>query len=221
MGVQKSFLDAVKSRRTYYALKASSPIPDSRIQELVRTTVLEAPSSFNSQSTRLVVLLKAEHEKLWDATKEILRTIVPADKFAPTEKRIEGFRNAYGTILFFEDPAVVKELQANLPLYSDKFPVWYGRIRFPYQQIYTHLILFRSEHTSAIHQYILWTALEAEGLGANLQHYNPLIDRRVQAEWNVPEDWSLKAQLVFGTPAGLPGDKTRKPVEERVKVYGK
>jgi len=98
MGVQKSFLDAVKSRRTYYALKASSPIPDSRIQELVRTTILEAPSSFNSQSTRLVVLLKAEHEKLWDATKEILRAIVPADKFAATEKRIEGFRNAYGTV---------------------------------------------------------------------------------------------------------------------------
>jgi len=49
-----------------------------------------------------------------------------------------------------------------------------------------------------MHQYMLWTALEAEGCGANLQHYNPIIDIKAKDHWKVPMDWSLKGQLVFG-----------------------
>lgn len=68
----------------------------------------------------------------------------------------------------------------------------------------------------------VWTALEAEGLGCNLQHYNPLIDVRIQTEWNVPPVWNLKSQLVFGTPApdSALKDKTFNPLEDRIKVYG-
>jgi predicted oxidoreductase (fatty acid repression mutant protein) len=66
----------------------------------------------------------------------------------------------------------------------------------------------------------VWTALELEGLGANLQHYNPLIDQKVSQTWSIPADWQLKAQLVFGTPAGQTYEKTFKPLEERVMVFG-
>ena len=66
----------------------------------------------------------------------------------------------------------------------------------------------------------MWTALEKEGFGANLQHYNPLIDEKIAATWNVPQNWSLKSQLVFGKPAGQPYPKTFKPLEERVFVHG-
>ena len=66
----------------------------------------------------------------------------------------------------------------------------------------------------------VWTALEQEGFGANLQHYNPLIDQQISATWNVPANWSLKSQLVFGKPAGQPFEKTFKPLEERVFVHG-
>ena len=72
-----------------------------------------------------------------------------------------------------------------------------------------------------MHQFALWTALEAEGFGANLQHYNPLIDVKAKSEWNVPLTWKLRAQLVFGGKAGEPGEKTFKPVEERLFVHGK
>lgn len=78
-------------------------------------------------------------------------------------------------------------------------------------------------HSDGAHQISLWTALELEGLGANLQHYNPLIDEKVRAEWKIPADWELKAQLVFGTPkegSGEPGPKTFKPVEERFLTFG-
>ena len=75
-----------------------------------------------------------------------------------------------------------------------------------------------------MHQYMLWTALEAEGLGCNLQHYNPLPDQKVSEVWGVPLEWSLKAQLVFGTPAEgarekLP-EKAMQPIKERLFVYG-
>ena len=71
-----------------------------------------------------------------------------------------------------------------------------------------------------MHQFTIWTALEAEGLGCNLQHYSPLIDAKVAERWDVPKDWVLNAQLVFGTPAAPAGDKTFMDVGERFKVFG-
>jgi uncharacterized protein len=66
-----------------------------------------------------------------------------------------------------------------------------------------------------------WTSLEQEGLGASLQHYNPLIDQQVANTWGIPQDWSLKAQLVFGKPTGQPGEKQFAPIDDnRLFVYG-
>ena len=71
---------------------------------------------------------------------------------------------------------------------------------------------------------MLWTAFEAEGLGCNLQHYNPLPDERAAATWDIPLEWSLKAQLVFGTPQDGARENLPKldkvPIDERLKVYG-
>lgn len=69
-------------------------------------------------------------------------------------------------------------------------------------------------------QWLLWTALELEGLGANLQHYSPLIDEKVAATWKLPASWKLNAQLVFGGRAAEPGEKQFKPLDERVKFFG-
>jgi predicted oxidoreductase (fatty acid repression mutant protein) len=67
----------------------------------------------------------------------------------------------------------------------------------------------------------VWTALSSEGLGANLQHYSPLIDEQIQKTWNIPANWKLDAQLVFGTPTGAPHEKAFAPLEDRFKVFGK
>lgn len=78
-----------------------------------------------------------------------------------------------------------------------------------------------------MHQYYMWTALEAEGLGASLQHYNPIIDQKAKNHWKIPQEWELQAQLVFGGYAdgareGIDkGGKQFKPVEERLFVHGK
>jgi len=73
-----------------------------------------------------------------------------------------------------------------------------------------------------MHQFTLWAGLEAEGFGCNLQHYNPIIDQKAQDFWKIPQQWSLRAQLVFGGRAEQPSEKTFKPVEgERLFVHGK
>jgi predicted oxidoreductase (fatty acid repression mutant protein) len=74
--------------------------------------------------------------------------------------------------------------------------------------MYAHQFGDWSEHTNAMHQYALWVALEAEGFGANLQHYNQVIDQKAAQHWNIPLEYKLRAQLVFGGHAGGPPEKT-------------
>jgi predicted oxidoreductase (fatty acid repression mutant protein) len=194
------FLAAIKNRRTLYAISKASPIPDSRIQEIVEDAVLHTPSPFNSQSGRAVVLFGQHHDKLWDITTDVLRAIVPPDQFQSTHDRMNSFRAGHGTVLFFEDFKVIEQLQQKFAAYQDRFPVW-------------------SQHSNGMLQLVVWTAIEAEGLGASLQHYNPLIDEKVKAEWKLPESWQLIAQMPFGTPTAPAGDKEFQPISERVKVF--
>ena len=102
MASSKSFFNAVKDRRSIYALNKESPIPDEAIEELVKQTVLHAPSFFNTQSARLVVLLKKEHDLFWDMVKEVLKPMVPEDQFAATEQRLSMFRGGYGTVSLYQ-----------------------------------------------------------------------------------------------------------------------
>lgn len=199
--MEKSFMEALKHRRTYYAITNQSPISNKQIEELVDFAVTHVPSAFNSQSTRVVLLLGENHRKLWQIVKDTLRKIVPAEAFKATEAKIDGsFACGYGTVLFFEDQTVVKGLQDMFSAYKDNFPVW-------------------SLQTSAMHQLAIWTLLEDAGLGASLQHYNPLIDEEVRRTWNLPESWSLIAEMPFGLPVSEPGEKEYKPLADRVKVF--
>lgn len=73
-----------------------------------------------------------------------------------------------------------------------------------------------------MNQFIVWTALSVEGLGCNLQHYQPNFSIETLKGWGIDPSWKMRAQLVFGAPVGGPrgGEKTFKPLEERVKVFG-
>ncbi|BFH68515.1 nitroreductase [Paenibacillus dendritiformis] len=198
--MSKEFLEAIKKRRSIYAISKESVLSDEQLERLIGEAVLHTPSAFNSQSARVVVLLKEQHDKLWDLTTETLRQVVPAENFGPTEEKMRSFRNGYGTVLYFEDQTVIEGLQEKFALYKDNFPVW-------------------SEQSSGMLQLVVWTALEAEGYGATLQHYNPLIDDAVRKEWNLPSTWKLIAQMPFGKPTAEPGEKQFQPLEERMKVF--
>ncbi|KAH6840997.1 Nitroreductase-like protein [Chaetomium sp. MPI-CAGE-AT-0009] len=198
-----NFLSAIAARRSFYPLNKTLPIPTGRVQNIIGEALQQVPSSFNSQSNRVVVLFGAEHDKFWDATRDILKAIVPEGAaWEATAGKMAMFRGAAGTALFFEDQTVVEGMQAKFAAYADRFPVWAG-------------------HSNGMLQFAVWTALEAEGLGANLQHYNPLVDAKVAEEWNVPATWKLSAQLVFGGKVSPDaGEKTFLPLEDKLKVYG-
>lgn len=91
-------MDVVKARRSYYALNKESPVSNEIISQILKDTILHVPSSFNSQSARLVVLLGADHDKFWEITKEILKPNVPEKQFADTVKKLDGFKAGYGTV---------------------------------------------------------------------------------------------------------------------------
>lgn len=199
-----AFFDAVKGRRSIYALEPESPVSDARVQELVRDAMLHVPSSFNSQSTRIVILIKDEHKKYWHMAKSTLAEGMDEETAKKSLGRIDGFEAAYGSILFLENQATVKQMQDGSPAYASMFPGW-------------------SEHTSGMHQFVLWTALEAEGLGCNLQHYHtPAIEKKAREIWGYSDDWAMKAQLVFGgrKDKEQPPAKDKLPLEETVKVFG-
>lgn len=122
--MKKSFEEALKHRRTYYSITNQSPVSDEEIERIVNLAVTHVPSAFNSQSTRVVLLLGENHKKLWHIVKETLRKIVPPEVFKTTEAKIDNsFASGYGTVLFFEDQSVVKGLQEAFSSYKDNFLV--------------------------------------------------------------------------------------------------
>lgn len=199
--MNKTFKDALKHRRSYYGISNFSPVTDIELESIIDHAVLNTPSAFNSQSTRVVLLLARDHDRFWEIVMEELVKIVPAANFEPTRLKIDSFAAGYGTVLYYEDQLVVRNLQERYPLYADNFPVW-------------------SDQTSAMHQFVIWTMLEDAGLGASLQHYGELVDRRVREIWSIPENWKLIAQMPFGAPISEPKEKSFEPLEKRVLVFG-
>ena len=68
----RSFKEAIQHRRTHYGIGNNSPISDNEIHEIIKTAVTHVPSAFNSQSTRIVLLLGESHKKLWEIVKDTL-----------------------------------------------------------------------------------------------------------------------------------------------------
>lgn len=115
------FYEAIKTRRTRYDIDSTATIGDNRIEEILRDAVKNAPSAFNSQSSRAILLLGENHVKLWSIVKEILCSKVSEENFAPTDAKINSFAAGHGTILYYEDMAVIKNMQEAVPTYADNF----------------------------------------------------------------------------------------------------
>ena len=192
---------AFDKRRSIYALGNELPVEPQAIVNMAERVLLHTPSAFNSQSSRLVVLFGAEHQKLWHIAEEKLRAAVGDGDFSGTKQKLDGFRAAAGTVLFYEDKNVTESLQEQFALYADRFPVW-------------------AQQTSAMHQYAMWTELRTLNVGANLQHYNPLVDEDAAKAFAIPDSWKLVAQMPFGNIVEPAGEKTYQPVSERMKVLG-
>lgn len=195
-----SFLDYIKQRRTIYAVGKNVALTPEQIESVIKEAVNHSPSAFNSQTSRIVTLFGESHLQFWNIVRETLRKIVPDAAFEGTNAKINSFAAGYGTVLFYEDQDVVKSLQEQFALYADNFPVW-------------------SEHSSAIAQFAVWTALSEQNIGASLQHYNPIVDAEIAEIFDIPANWKLRAQLVFGSIEAPAGEKTFMAEADRFKTF--
>lgn len=190
----------LKLRRSHRVLKKDSKITNDEIINLVRDAVMYVPSAFDSQSGSTVILFGQEHDALWEITKSVLEDIVPADQFANTEKKIDTFKAAYGTILFFEDYEIINDLEEKFPLYKENFANW-------------------SEQGTGMLTLAVWLNLTEAGLGASLQHYNPLIDDEVKKRFNLPTKWRLRGQMPFGSYEQVENPKNFKNIDNRIRIF--
>lgn len=194
------FLQLQKKRRSIYRLGRKVELNQQEIQALIKNTVRQTPSAFNSQSARIVMLFEDAHVKFWNIVREELRKLIPKDIFEGTMVKMDGFVAGYGTVLFYEDLNVIRSLQKQYPLYADNFPIW-------------------SEQSGGMVQYAVWTALAEYNMGASLQHYNPLIDEQVLDAFEIPKNWFLRAQLVFGSSEEKPTDNICIVNDAQFKTY--
>ncbi|WP_220739930.1 nitroreductase family protein [Leuconostoc miyukkimchii] len=196
-----AFTDLQQQRRSIYALGNEVSQTPEELFELVKSAVRNSPTAFNNQSVRTIVLTGDAHEKLWRLTAERLKQEVPDEEaYNNTLAKINNaFRVGFGTVLFFTDTSIVKSFEENVPLYAENFYDW-------------------SEQGHGIAEYATWLALTEAGLGASLQHYNPLIDKQVSEAFDVPASWRLRAQLPFGSIEAPAADKDYVADEGRFKL---
>lgn len=198
----KTFLEVVSNRRSVYALSNRQILPNAQLIQLIQSAVREAPSPFNVQSSRVVVLLGRVHENYWnEIVPQALLKVAGQEAVDASAGKLKAFAAGYGTALFFEDLKLIKGQQEAFPTYAPNFPVW-------------------SNQANGMAQVYTWALLEAEGYGANLQHYGNLTAETLKEKLNLPESYDLKAEMVFGYPEAPAGEKTYMPDHERVICFG-
>lgn len=119
--------------------------------------------------------------------------------YANTKQKVASFKAAYGTILYFTDLSVVADYEKQVPLYAVNIAPW-------------------AEQGIGGAQQNVWTALADNHIGANLQHYNPLIDGEVRLAFDIPTDWELRGQMLFGSIKKAAAAKTYVADSDRFKV---
>lgn len=196
MTTEKAFVQ----RRSIYSLNSKINLSYQQITSLIELALKHAPTAFNSQSARLIVLYGKSYQKLWDITLRALSKVTPPEKFPQTVTKINSFKQGVGTILFFEDYKIVEQLQQKYPLYAENFPKW-------------------SEQSNAMLQYMIWLLLSEHKIGASLQHYNLLIDDEIHHTFKIPKSWHLIAQMPFGGIAHKAEEKNFAPLNSRLKIF--
>lgn len=191
-----NLIDMIKNRRSVYKLNKNLPVFEDKVVDLVRDCVRYVPDAFNMQSQRAVIVMGNAHEKFWNAVYDEL--VRATDEILPRE-RIDSFVNGAGTILFFYDSATVEGVRRQYPLYAENFHDWVMQ-------------------SNGMLQFAVWTALADINVGANLQHYNPVIDKMVREMFNLPDAWTLVAQMPFGGIEKSPDQKNLEDVNLRVKI---
>ena len=197
---EAKLIETIKKRRSTRKLIKKEGFKQDLILEILKESMM-VPSAFNMQSYRIVALFGEKSDKLWDLIENKLFEKLGIEKFEKTrqKEKIQGFRGGNGTLVFFEDMAVVDEKGNIAKSYKDTFPSW-------------------SDQGSGIIQYAVWLLLTAEGYSASLQHNHQLIEEDIKKEWSLPPQWRLISQMPFGLNNEEIGAREFISFEEMVRV---
>lgn len=187
-----SLNDALEARRSIYAIGNDMPVGDDEVIGLIEKATALVPDAFNMKSQRVLIAMGERNAALWDAVYDAFGGQVDRAK-------IDSFAAGRGTVLYFLEASVVKGLQEQFPLYADNFPVW-------------------AQQANGMLQIAVWAGLAEIGVGANLQHYNPIIDDAVRALFDLPESWQLVGQMPFGSIVEGREPKEDEDISLRVRV---
>ena len=198
--MKTGLLKLEKMRRSIYALGRNVKQTPDEVADFIKQTVKWTPSPFNNQTTRVVMLFNQNQTKLWNIVGNVLEDKIGKDRFqSGTAQKIQGFKDGWASLLFFTDVNTVKKFQKQFAAYAKKFPLW-------------------AQQAQGNAQYAVWTGLAENQIGANLQHYNPLIDGQVAEAFNVPKDWRLESEMVIGSIEKPAGQKSFLDDDQRFKV---
>ena len=193
------FMKALAKRRSVYALGNDLDLPDEAIADMIGECVKLTPSAFNAQNQRVVVMFGKHHERLWDIVFEEVKKVAPEEQLASSKEKIDGFKAARGSVLFFDEQTITHDLMERFPLYKENFKRW-------------------SIEQLAMLQNNVWARLAENDIGASLQHYGTLIETRIKEEYQVPDTWKLYAQMPFGNILEKPESKEKEPIDKRMMV---
>lgn len=185
-----SIIESIASRRSYYHINKELPVSEAVVIDTIEKATELVPDAFNMKSAHLVVALGDKQDQLWD-------TIYDTFDGKVAREKIDGFKAGAGTVLYFINKEKVHALQEQFALYADNFPIW-------------------ANQANGMLQFTIWSALRELGIGANLQHYNPVIDDAVKALFNVPAHFKLIAQMPFGGIVEKPATKEKEDISARV-----
>lgn len=187
-----NILKQLEERRSYYNISKNLPVGEDKVIELVEKATEFTPDAFNMKSARVVLALGEEQNKLWDSVYDAFDGKVPREK-------IDSFKAGAGTVLYFYDDLVVKSLQEAFPAYANNFPVW-------------------ANQANGMLQSNVWVGLRELGIGASIQHYNPVIDDVVRKLFDLPENFVLVAQMPFGGIVEEPQAREKEDISKRVLI---
>lgn len=194
-------LELSNKRRSIYNLGNEANHSIEEITEFLGKLALGAPSAFNSQTTRLVVVAGDSHQKVGQVINEAQSAILDESMIEWFNGILGGALNGIGAVLFFEDREAVESMPTGSKERSE----------------------FYKEQNSAVAQYSTWLGLTELGYGASLQHFNigyeQGFDKKIKEALGLPENWELNAQMPFGSIAEPAGEMPKIDLDEQVRLF--
>ncbi|KAG6011670.1 hypothetical protein E4U43_008188 [Claviceps pusilla] len=209
------WLAAAKHRRTVYGLKGTSQVSDQKVQSIIEQVLSFSPSAYNSQTTRVTLVTGEKHKQFWDvviSTSEPFLKAVGEEVWNVVNGHFQAFKAAYGSARPITKPPddhlrwlFLLHFPRNSPRQFGSPPIVFWESGNAIKQAaekhksVAHMFGEFSEHANGMNQILVWSALELEGVGANLQHFNaiPGVEDAVKKFCQVPDDYKLRAHLNY------------------------